>query len=100
MDCVSQVLEFYNSKVSSKEIEDRDKKSLYLSKLLIRVMNCFSEERIDSLELRNCLLILVNLFSNVPGPDNYCNRGRSAESLPVEEKAHFKALLFDEFQKN
>jgi len=100
MDCVSQVLEFYNSKVSSKEIEDRDNKSLYLSKLLIRVMNCFSEERINSLELRNCLLILVNLFSNVPGPDNYCNRGRSAESLPVEEKAQFKALLLDEFQKN
>ena len=100
MDCVNQVLEFYNSKVSSKEIEDRDKKSLFLSKLLIRVMNCFSEDRIDSLELRNCILILVNLFSNVPGPDSYCNQGKSAQSLPAEEKVHLKALLLKEFQNN
>ena len=100
MDCVSQVLEFYNNKVCSREIEDRDKKSLYLSKLLIRVMGCFSEERIDSSELRNCLLILVNLFSNVPGPDNYCSRGKSAHTLPIEEKIHFKEILLDEFRNN
>lgn len=100
MDCVSQVLEFYNSKVSTKEIEDRDKKSLYLSKLLIRVMNCFTEDRINSLELRNCLLILVNLFSNVPGPDNYCNRGEDAQNLQIEEKIHFKEILLDEFRND
>jgi hypothetical protein len=100
MDCVSQVLEFYNSKVCTKEIEDRDKKSLYLSKLLIRVMSCFSEERINSSELRNCLLILVNLFSNVPGPDNYCSRGKNAQNLPIEEKVHFKEILLGEFGNN
>lgn len=100
MDCVSQILEFYNSKVTTKEIENRDKKSLWLSVLLIRVMTNFAEERIDDSELRNCLVVLVNLFSNVPSPYNYYNKGINPQDLPNEEKNHYKEILLGEFANN
>ena len=98
MDCVNQILDFYNSKASTKEIQNRDKKSLWLSKLLIRIMSNFAEEKLDDLELRDCLVVLVNLFSNVPTPYNYCNTGINPQDLSIEEKIHYKELLQDEFR--
>ena len=100
MDCVNQILDFYNSKASTKEIENRDKKSLWLSKLLIRIMNNFAQEKLDDLELRDCLLVLVNLFSNVPNPYSYCNTGIKPQDLSFEEKIRYKEMLLSEFRNN
>ena len=100
MDCVNQILDFYNSKASTKEIENRDKKSLWLSKLLIRIMNNFAQKKLDDLELRDCLLVLVNLFSNVPSPYNYSNTGINPQDLSFEEKLRYKEILSEECRNN
>ncbi|MBY9004755.1 MAG: hypothetical protein KGD73_12330 [Candidatus Lokiarchaeota archaeon] len=97
MDCVGQILDFYNRNNAGKDVNPVDMNKVWLSKLLVKLMTSFNENRSDELNLRNCLILLVNLFSDSYGPDHYCSSGINADDLPPDEKSRFKDMLTMEF---
>jgi len=99
MDCVDQILEFYKNKANS-EIEKAQLNKVWLSKLLIKIMKNFNGKKTDDLELKNCLILLVNLFSDNDTPDFYNHKGKNSKQIANEEKASFKEILKSEFLYN
>ena len=100
MDCVANILDFYNMK--SKSIED-DLDSFNkgcLSKLLIKIMKNFNKDKNNDLELQNCLILLVNLFSNNESPDFYNKKGIDSSELINSDRETFSEVLKSEFLNN
>ena len=97
MDCIGQILNFYNRNITGKDVNPVDMNRVWLSKLLIKLMTSFSENRTDELNLRNCLILVINLFSNSYGPDHYWRSGKNVIDLPPNEKSCFKEILTKEF---
>ena len=93
MDCIDQILDFYNRNIPGEDVNPVDMNKVWLSKLLIKLMNSFNENRTDELNLRNCLILLVNLFSDSYGPDHYCSTGKDVSDLPPDEKSCLKDIL-------
>ena len=100
MDCVNSVLDFYNSKSNEEDIDLPQFHKVWLSNLLIKIMNNFAEQKTNELELRNCLVLLVNLFSENESPDHYNLKGKSSQDLAEEERIDFKEIMRNEFLNN
>ena len=97
MNCVTNILDFYNRK--SKDLED-DLSGFNkgtLSKLLIKIMKNFNKDKNNDLELQNCLILLVNLFSNNESPDFYNKKGIDASELMNSDRETFSEVLKSEF---
>ena len=100
MNCVTNILDFYNRK--SKDLED-DLSGFNkgtLSKLLIKIMKNFNKDKNNDLELQNCLILLVNLFSNNESPDFYNKKGIDACDLLNSDRETFSDMLKSEFLNN
>ncbi|GAH21962.1 unnamed protein product [marine sediment metagenome] len=100
MNCVTNILDFYNRK--SKDLED-DLSGFNkgtLSKLLIKIMKNFNKDKNNDLELQNCLILLVNLFSNNESPDFYNKKGIDASDLLNCDRETFSDVLKLEFLNN
>jgi hypothetical protein len=97
MDCIGQILDFYNRNITGEHVNPVDMNKIWLSKLLIKLMTSFNESRTDELNLKNCLILLVNLFSDSYGPDHYCSSGKDVNDLPPEERNALKDMLTTEF---
>jgi len=95
MDCISQILKFYKSKVKD-EVAAPQMNKVWLSNLLIKLMSTFNGKA-NYLELRNCLILLVNLFSDHDSPDHYNHKGKCVTELTKKEKNKFKEILSNEF---
>ena len=100
MDCVANILDFYNMKSKSMEDDLASFNKESLSKLLIKVMKNFNKDKNNDLELKNCLILLVNLFSNNESPDFYNKKGIDAQELINSDKSVFTDILKSEFLKN
>lgn len=100
MDCIASILDFYNSKSKDEEIDLSKFNKVYLSNLLIKVMKSFNSGKTNDSELQNCLILLVNLFSNNDSPDNYNHRGKSSHELVNSEKTAFREILKSEILRN
>ena len=100
MDCVSSIIDFYNSKLNDKQIDSRKFSRVYLSTILIKIMNGFTEGKTDDLELKNCLILLVNLFTDLESPDHYNDKGRNAKEIVNDDKVEYKEILKREFLNN
>jgi len=98
MDCLTRVLEFYDKK-EKEGLCQSDLNRVWLSNLLIKIMSKFNGNS-NSLELRNCLILLVNLFDNNEGADHYLNKGKALEELSQGEKSIFKQIMASEITKN
>ncbi len=100
MDCVANILDFYNRK--SKDMEDDLSKfnKVCISNLLIKVMKNFNRNKNNNLELQNCLILLVNLFSDDDSPDFYNKKGVDTQELINSDKLHFSEILKTEFLNN
>ncbi|MFX1495025.1 MAG: hypothetical protein ACFFBZ_12135 [Promethearchaeota archaeon] len=101
MDCIAQIMEFYHNKAKSARDPVQFNK-VCLSNLLIKLMKNFNGKATpeDNLQLRNCLILLINLFSNDDSPDHYNQKGKGSKELSSEEKDYFKELLASEFLNN
>ncbi|MFW9947376.1 MAG: hypothetical protein ACFFDX_11195 [Candidatus Odinarchaeota archaeon] len=101
MDCIAQIMEFYHNKAKSARDPVQFNK-VCLSNLLIKLMKNFNGKATpeDNLQLRNCLILLINLFSNDDSPDHYNQKGKGSKELSVKEKDYFKELLASEFLNN
>ena len=71
-----------------------------ISNLLIKVMKNFNRDKNNDLELQNCLILLVNLFSNDDTPDFYNKKGIDTHELINSDKLHFTEILKTEFLNN
>ena len=98
MDCLTRVLEFYEKKEKEGLVQS-DLNRLWLSNLLIKIMSK-SNGNSDSLELRNCLILLINLFDNHDCADHYNNKGKAVEELSQGEKYTFKKIMSSELMNN
>jgi hypothetical protein len=54
----------------------------------------------DSSDLRNCLVLLINLFDNNDGADHYNDKGKAVEDLSHGEKNIFKQIMSSELMNN
>lgn len=101
MDCISQILEFYNNKAKRAHNPVQFNK-VWLSNLLIKLMRNFNGKATpeDNLQLQNCLVLLINLFSNDDCPDNYNRKGKCSAELSSKEKEYYKDVLTNEFLNN
>ncbi|MFX0076887.1 MAG: hypothetical protein ACFE96_15690 [Candidatus Hermodarchaeota archaeon] len=97
MDCIASILDFYNRKSKDEEIDLCHFNRVYLSNLLINIMKNFNSGRINDFELKNCLILLVNLFSNNDSPDHYNHKGKDTEELENSERAAYREILKAEF---
>ena len=100
MDCIANILDFYNRKSKEKEIDLSQFNKVWLSNLLIKIMKSFNSGRTNDLELQNCLILLVNLFSNNDSPDNYNHKGKSTQELVNNERTDYREILKSEFLSN
>ena len=100
MDCINQILKFYDRNVDE-NLNNIDKlKGIWLSNILIKIMNRFNEKNINSIELKNCFILLLNLFSNNDNPDHFHGKGRDRTELSGGEKRIYLNILKDEFMRN
>ena len=84
-DCLDKILEIYeNSEVKRYEI-------------LISLMKDLDKELSDAIRVRNCLLLLINLFFNPESPDYAYNKGKSPPELSQNERHEMLELLRCEF---
>ena len=100
MDCIANIIDFYNRKSKDEEIDISQFNKVSLSNLLIKIMNNFNSGRTNDLELQNCLILLVNLFSNNDSPDNYNHKGKSTQELVNNERTTYEEILKSEFLSN
>jgi len=100
MDCVANILDFYNMKSKSMEDDLERFNKGCLSKLLIKIMKNFNRDKKNDLELQNCLILLVNLFSNNDSPDFYNQKGIDTHELINSDKITFSEILKSEFLNN
>jgi hypothetical protein len=86
-DCINQILEFYacNDTASEGNQESQIVK-IWSLKALTRLMEGFKNEN-DYLRVKNCLILVINLFFNLESPDILCNKGRSSKCLSSLEKS-------------
>ncbi len=73
---------------------------VWLSNLLIKIMKNFNRDKNNDLELQNCLILLVNLFSNNDSPDFYNKKGIDTHELINDDKSLFTEILKSEFLNN
>ncbi|MBY8981214.1 MAG: hypothetical protein KGD72_12555 [Candidatus Lokiarchaeota archaeon] len=100
MDCVANILDFYNRKSKDREDDLPNFNKVWLSNLLIKIMKNFNKDKNNDLELQNCLILLVNLFSNNDCPDFYNKKGIDTSELVNSDKLHFTDILKSEFLNN
>jgi len=98
MDCLTRVLEFYDKKEREGLVKS-DLNRLWLSNLLIKIMSKFNGNSNNS-ELRNCLVLIINLFDNNSSADHYTNKGKSLDELSQGEKSIFKRIMTAELMNN
>jgi len=101
MDCIAQIMEFYHNEAKKAHNPIQFNK-VCLSNLLIKLMRNFNGRatREDNLLLQNCLILLINLFSNNDSPDHYNKKGKGVSELAEAEKELFREILANEFLNN
>ena len=100
MDCITNILDFYSNKSKDEEIDLSQFNKVWLSNLLIKIMKNFNKGRTNDLELQNCLILLVNLFSNDDSPDFYNKKGKNVRELVNDDRTNYMDVLKSEFLKN
>lgn len=92
MDCIDKLLRAYNKteKASPDETEEK------ASQIIVKIMNKFQKHN-DSEYVKNCLLLLINLFYNEDNPDYIHHQGKKVEDISPEEKSLLIKTLKTEF---
>ena len=100
MDCVANILDFYNRKSKDREDDLPNFNKVWPTNLLIKIMENVNKDKNNDLELQNCLILLVNLFSDDDCPDFYNKKGIDTHELVNSDKLHFTDILKSEFLNN
>jgi hypothetical protein len=60
---------------------------------LINLMKDLDKEISNAKRVRNCLILLINLYFNPESPDYAYNKGKSSHDLSQQEKDQMRELL-------
>ena len=85
MDCINQILSFYND-IVSKESQESQEVKVWSLNAVRRLMENLNSEK-DHLRVKNCLLLVINLFFNLESPDILYNKGKSSKDLSNKERS-------------
>ena len=96
MECIDRILDFYKDK----ELLDTDLGKVQIGKVLVRLMQLLEEDSMNMDHVKNCLILLINLFFDIEAPDHYHNKGKSSQELPETEKTELLEVLRAEFSQN
>ena len=101
MDCIAQIMEYYHNKAKEAPNPIQFDK-VCLSNLLIKLMRNFNGKatKEENLQLQNCLILLINLFSDNDSPDHYNKKGKRVNKLTGTEKNRYQEILANEFLNN
>ncbi len=94
MECYDIILKMY------RDNESVDEPSRVLdvktSKCLINLMKKLDKTE-DKTNVKNCIILLINLFFDIEFPDHYHTKGKDLESLSAREKESLYKMLKAEF---
>ncbi len=96
MSCIDKILDFYNNHPVFNNPEGKE----WFGRAMVKLMNKF-EKKDDkkSQEIRNCLILLLNLFNDNESPDLYSARGKDYTELSENEQDEIIDLLNNELDK-
>jgi len=86
-DCINQILDFYKSTDTSSEGNQESQiAKIWSINTLSRLMEGLNNEN-DYLRVKNCLILVINLFFDLESPDILCNKGKSSKCLSNTERS-------------
>ena len=93
MDCLDEILIYYENKESQRSRAIK----AWISHILVDLMVDLEEDNPENyLRVRNCLLLLINLFFDVEHPDHYHSQGISIHQITEQERIKFIEILKSE----
>ncbi|MGQ4875687.1 MAG: hypothetical protein ACP6IY_16600 [Promethearchaeia archaeon] len=94
MDCLDKILEYYNIC----ENYNSEPTKIWLAGVINKLMIDLKKSR-DYSKIKNCLILLINLFFGIENPDHLHSKGKSIDSLSKKDKKILKKILEEEFNK-
>ncbi len=98
-DCVDIILEYYERECKGDKFEVDNKVWLNNANYLRQLMDKLDDGVDDYENIRNCLILLINLCFGIDSADIYESKGKSAQELSNGEKKDYRALLREEEEK-
>lgn len=93
MDCLDKILIYYENKETNRSRAI----NAWIGHILVDLMGALEEDNPKNyLRVRNCLLLLVNLFFDVEHPDHYHSQGISVHEITEKERIKFIEILKSE----
>ncbi|MFX1273569.1 MAG: hypothetical protein ACFFBP_14890 [Promethearchaeota archaeon] len=85
MNCINKILEFYYEKGRVKDLNSDSVKIWYSNMLRTLTSQNLTNEK-DYLRVKNCLILLINLFSGIDDIDHYNLKGKGYLELSKLER--------------
>ena len=85
MSCINQILEFYYNEGQYKDFNSNSIK-IWFSNMVRKLTSEKIKGEKESLQVRNCLILLINLFSGISEIDHYNLKGKEFINLSKIEK--------------
>ena len=95
MSCIDKILDFYENHPVFNNPEGKE----WFSKAITKLMKKLDYDEKKSQEIRNCLILLLNLFSDNENPDLYQSRGKDLNELSKNEQNEIIEFLGEELDK-
>jgi len=92
MDCIDKILGFYKEK----DVQEEQDVIIKVGKILIELMADLKGVKKNYLKVRNCLILVINLFFDVENVDHYHLQGKSRDNLSQDETKVLSELLKSE----
>ena len=99
MGCINQILEFYKGEGHGKRLNDNSIK-VWFSNTLRKLMTEELKDENDYIRIKNCLLLLINLFSEVDEPDHYNYKGKCSTDLTAIEREELNNAIRNALSEN
>ncbi|MFX0071341.1 MAG: hypothetical protein ACFFAO_09650 [Candidatus Hermodarchaeota archaeon] len=96
MDCLEEILDYYEKQI----IHKSKKVKTWINSILINLMKDLEEENSNfrsNLKIRNCLILLMNLFFDIEYPKHFYADSKSIFELSNKERNKCIDILKLEF---
>ncbi len=98
-DCLDILLDFY----ANGPIKESDEQKVWIGNYIINLMKDLEQKIPDVnnryIAVKNCLILLINLFFGIEYPDRFHVKGKSSNELTTNEKEQLLRMLKREMKK-